>query len=74
MVIEQHPSLQNLSPTEKLQLSEELCLELLLDAKTNIPLTEEIKRRYDAFESGDDTGTSWDDLKTRLLSRLATDS
>jgi hypothetical protein len=74
MVIEQHPSLQNLSPTEKLQLSEELCLELLLDVKANIPFAEEIKRRYDVFESGDDTGTFWDDLKTRLLSRLPANS
>jgi|LakMenEpi03Aug12_release.lakeMendotaPanAssembly.Ray.scaffolds.fasta_scaffold365510_1 hypothetical protein len=74
MVIEQHPSLQSLSPAEKLQLSEELCLELLLDAKNNALLNEEIKRRYDAFESGEDTGTTWNELKTRLLSRLAANS
>ena len=74
MVIEQHPSLQSLSPAEKLQLSEELCLELLLDAKSNAGLADEITRRYQAFESGEDSGTPWEDLKTRLLSKLPADS
>ncbi len=70
MVIEQHPALQCLSPADKLQLSEELCLELLLDAKANPKLAEEVRRRYEAFQSGEDSGTSWEALKAKLLSQL----
>lgn len=69
MVIEHHPSLQSLSAEEKLQLSEELCLDALLDAQRNPALRETVKQRLDEFQEDPDSGISWDELKTRILSR-----
>lgn len=69
MVIEQRPSLQSLSAEEKLQLSEELCLDALLDAQRNPALREIVKQRLDEFQDDPDSGISWDELKSRILSR-----
>ncbi len=69
MVIEQHPSLHSLSVEEKLQLSEELCLDALLDAQRNPALREMVQRRLQDFRDDPDSGIAWDDLKGKILSR-----
>ena len=71
MVIEQHPSLHSLSLEDKLQLSEELCLDALLDAERNPALRENVQRRLQEFRDAPDSGISWDDLTSRILSRQA---
>ncbi len=69
MVIEQHPSLHSLSAEDKLQLSEELCMDALLDAERNPALRETVWQRLEDFRNDPDSGITWDDLKSRLLSR-----
>lgn len=69
MVIEQHPSLHSLSAEDKLQLSEELCMDALLDAERNPALRETVWQRLEEFRNDPDSGITWDDLKSRLLSR-----
>lgn len=69
MVIEQHPSLHSLSVEDKLQLSEELCLDALLDAQRNPALLERVQQRLQEYREEPDGGISWDDLKGKILSR-----
>ena len=69
MVIEQHPSLPSLSVEDKLQLSEELCLDALLDAQRNPALLERVQQRLQEYREEPDGGISWDDLKGKILSR-----
>ncbi len=69
MVIEQHPALQSLSVEDKLRLSEELCLDALLDAQRNPALREQVKQRLQDYLTDPDSGISWDDLKGRILCR-----
>ncbi len=69
MVIEQHPALHSLSVEDKLQLSEELCLDALLDAQRNPALREQVQQRLQEYRSEPDSGISWDDLKGKILSR-----
>jgi hypothetical protein len=69
MVIEQHPALHSLSAEDKLQLSEELCMDALLDAERNPALRETVRQRLEEFRSDPDSGISWDDLKSRIISR-----
>ncbi len=65
MVIEQHPSLHSLSVEDKLQLSEELCL----DAQRNPALLERVQQRLQEYREEPDGGIFWDDLKGKILSR-----
>jgi putative addiction module component (TIGR02574 family) len=69
MVIEQHPSLQALSPEDKLQLSEELCMDAMLDVERNPALRERVQARLEEYRADPDNGLSWDELKRRILSR-----
>ncbi|WP_395753115.1 hypothetical protein [Prosthecobacter sp.] len=69
MVIEQHPSLHSLSAEEKLQLSEELCLDALLDAQRNPALREMVQQRLQDYRDDPDSGIAWDDLKGKIFSR-----
>lgn len=69
MVIEQHPSLHSLSVSDKLQLSEELCMDALLDVERNPALRATVWQRLEEFRNDPDSGITWDDLKGRLLSR-----
>ena len=69
MVIEQHPSLHSLSVEDKLQLSEELCLDALLDAERNPALLERVQQRLQEYRDEPDSGILWDDLKGKILSR-----
>lgn len=69
MVIEQHPSLHSLSAEDKLQLSEELCMDALLDAERNPALRETVWQRLEEFRNDPDSGITWDDLKSRIISR-----
>jgi hypothetical protein len=69
MVIEQHPSLHSLSVEDKLRLSEELCLDALLDAQRNPALLERVQQRLQDYRDEPDSGISWDDLKGKILSR-----
>ena len=68
-LFEQHPSLHSLSVEDKLQLSEELCLDALLDAQRNPVLLERVKQPLQKFREERDSGLSWDDLKGKILSR-----
>ncbi len=69
MVIEQHPALHSLSLEDKLKLSEELCLDALLDAQRNPALRETVQERLQEFHDDPATGIAWDDLKNRILTR-----
>ena len=67
MVIEQHPVLHSLSLEDKLKLSEELCLDALLDEQRNPALRETVQERLQEFRNDPATGIAWDDLKNRIL-------
>ena len=69
MVIEQHPSLHALSPEDKLQLSEELCMDAMLDVQRNPALLERVQTRLEEYRADPDNSLSWDELKRRILSR-----
>ena len=69
MVIEQHRYLHSLSAKDKLQLSEELCMDALLEAERNPALRETVWQRLEEFRNDPDSGITWDDLKGRILSR-----
>ncbi|MCB1209011.1 MAG: hypothetical protein KDK97_06775 [Verrucomicrobiales bacterium] len=71
MVIEHYPALHDLSVEDKILLSEELCMDLLLDAKTNPTLAKTIQQRLEAFRTESDAGVSWDELKQRLSDKIA---
>jgi hypothetical protein len=69
MVIEQHPSLHALSPEDKLQLSEELCMDAMLDVQRNPALRERVQTRLEEYRADPDNSLSWDELKRRILTR-----
>ena len=69
MVIEQHPSLHALSPEDKLQLSEELCMDAMLDVQRNPALLERVQTRLEEYRADPDNSLSWDELKRRILTR-----
>ncbi len=69
MVIEQHPSLHSLSLEDKLQLSEELCMDAMLDVRQNPELKERVQQRLQEYREDPESGIPWDELKKRLLNR-----
>ena len=69
MIIEQHPALHSLSLEDKLKLSEELCLDALLDAQRNPALRETVQEPLQEFRDDPATGIARDDLKNRILTR-----
>lgn len=71
MVIENHPSLFDLSAAEKLLLSEELCTDALLSAEADPELAKMVRERLDEFRNQPDTGISWEALKAKLLGSSA---
>lgn len=68
MVIERHPSLHDLSVDEKLQLSEELCFDAMLDVRRNPALREQVAQRLKDYRDNPESGLSWDEVKQRILS------
>lgn len=66
--------IENLNVEERLRLIEELWESLDEDA-SRIPLTqaqkEELDRRLDEIDEGDDAGIPWDDVLERIRNRLA---
>jgi hypothetical protein len=68
MIIEQYPSLHSLSVEDKIQLSEELCLDAILDAQRNPALREQVQQRLQEYRDAPDSGISWDELKGKILS------
>ncbi|HEY1050665.1 MAG TPA: hypothetical protein VGE39_12940 [Prosthecobacter sp.] len=69
MVLEQHPYLHSLSPEDKLPLSEELCMDALLDAQRNPALRDRVNQRLQDYRDDPDSGMSWDEVKQRILAR-----
>jgi hypothetical protein len=69
MPIAQHPTLHSLCAEDTLQLSDELCMDALLDAERNPALRETVRQRLEEFRSDPDSGITWDELKSRILSR-----
>lgn len=69
MVIEQHPYLHTLSFEDKLQLSEELCMDAMLDAQRNPALRDRVNQRLKDYRDDPDSGISWDEVKRRILAR-----
>lgn len=69
MVIEQHPSLHSLSLEDKLQLSEELCMDAMLDVRQNPELKERVQQRLQEYREDPESGIPWDELKKRILNR-----
>lgn len=68
MVIERHPSLQALSLEDKLQLSEELCMDAMLDVDRDPGLRARVAERLTEYRDDPDSGISWDEVKQRILS------
>jgi hypothetical protein len=63
------PPFISLSAEDKLQLSEELCLDALLDAERNPALRETVRQRLEEYRNDPDSGITWDELKSRILTR-----
>jgi len=65
--------IEKLNAEEKLRLIEELW-ESLNDDPSQIPLTrtqrEELDRRLDEIDKGDDAGIPWDEVLNRIRKRL----
>lgn len=65
--------IKKLDAEEKLRLIEELW-ESLSDDPSQVPLTaaqrEELDRRLDEIEQGDDAGIPWDEVLTRIRKHL----
>jgi putative addiction module component (TIGR02574 family) len=63
-----------LSPAERIQLAEDLWDSVAADPEKLPPLTEdervEIDRRMDDFARNPSSGVAWEDLRTRLWSRI----
>ena len=66
--------IEKLDAEEKLRLIEELW-DSLNDDPSQVPLTgaqrEELDRRLDEIEQGDDAGIPWDEILSRIRKRLA---
>ncbi len=66
--------IDNLNVEERLKLIESLWESLIVDP-SNVPVTEAQKQllneRLNEIESGDDSGTPWDEVKARILKRLS---
>ncbi|MEO7319118.1 MAG: addiction module protein [Chthoniobacteraceae bacterium] len=70
MILEQHPELQHLSPSQKLLLVTELWDDLAVNPE-KIPVTrqqmDEIDRRLEAYRNDPSEVTTWDAIKARIL-------
>ena len=63
--------IDNLNVEERLELIESLWESLIVDP-SNVPVTDAQKQLLDErLDAGDDTGTPWEDVKTRILKRLS---
>ncbi|HEX7075602.1 MAG TPA: addiction module protein [Hyphomicrobiaceae bacterium] len=66
--------IEKLDAEQKLRLIEELW-DSLNDDPSQVPLTqahrEELDRRLDEIEEGDDAGIPWDEVLSRIRKRLA---
>ena len=63
----------HLSVSERILLAQELWDSVYHSAAHEIPLTaaqtQEIHRRWEAHQAGEMTGSTWDEVKRRLLNR-----
>ena len=59
MVLELHPALQGLSAEDKLRLSEELCMDVMLDAAREPGLAAVVKQRLDEYKASPESGIPW---------------
>ena len=68
MILDQFPSVQNLSPNEKWQLAEELWDELIpsADAERDEAIVKLIESRMEDYRQNPESATTWDALKDRL--------
>ncbi len=69
MVLELHPALHALSSEDKLRLSEELCMDVMLDAARQPALAAVVKERLAEYRDSPEGGILWEDLKQRLVTR-----
>jgi hypothetical protein len=69
MVLELHPALQGLSAEDKLRLSEELCMDVMLDAAREPALASVVKQRLNEYRASPQSGIPWEELKNRLITR-----
>jgi putative addiction module component (TIGR02574 family) len=71
-MIERIPELRTLSPSEKLTLVTELWDDLASNPE-DIPITseqiEEVERRLEEYRKNPDLGSSWEEVKARILRR-----
>lgn len=70
MILEQHPEIQRLSPTEKLALVSELWDDLAAQPE-NVPVTPEqiaeLDRRMEDYRRDPAKVTTWEAIKQRIL-------
>jgi putative addiction module component (TIGR02574 family) len=71
-MIERIPELRTLSPAEKLSLVTEVW-DALASNSEDIPLTTEqiaeVERRLEEYRKNPDLGSSWEEVKARILRR-----
>jgi putative addiction module component (TIGR02574 family) len=71
-MIERIPELRTLSPAEKLSLVTEVWDDLASNSE-DIPLTTEqiaeVERRLEEYRKNPDLGSSWEEVKARILRR-----
>lgn len=74
MILELHPELQRLSPADKLMLVTELWDDLAAHPE-DVPVAPEwiaeLDRRMEAYRQDPTQGTTWEDVKARLLGSAA---
>lgn len=74
MILEQHPDIQRLSPSEKLALVTELWDDLATHP-ANVPVTDaeiqELDRRMEEYRKDPTQVTTWDAIKQRILGSAA---
>ena len=74
MILEQHPDIQRLSPSEKLALVTELWDDLTAHP-TDIPVTNEeiseLDRRMEEYRKDPTRVTTWEAVKQRILGSAA---
>jgi|GEM_PF-1784971 len=71
MVLELHPTLHELSAEDKLRLSEELCMDVILDSRHQPALAALVRERLQQYRDEPESGIRWEDLKQKLLTRQA---
>lgn len=74
MILERHPELRQLSPTDKLALVSELWDDLAAhpeDVPVSPALIAELDRRMEAYRKDPSQVTTWEAAKARLLGRAA---